>query len=336
MSGTASGRPTRRWSVRARVLLGAALWAIGFFLLSTIVVTLNPRLVPLFAGIHRHAHTAAVLTIICLAAGFALIRAGIARLNAIHPRLLDVRRGTAQRLSGSYPTEVQPLVDDLNALLDHRDQTIRRAIATAGDLAHGLKTPLAILQQEADRAEAAGNVELASTIGDQIDRMRRQVDRHLARGRAAASSATAGARSSVRESTEALARTQARLRGERRLDIRVDVSADHMVRAQREDLDEMLGNLVDNACTWARSRVEIASSIADGAVIITVNDDGRGLPADARKTVLQRGVKADEAAPGSGLGLAIVSDLAELYGGSIALLESALGGLCAEIRLPAA
>jgi signal transduction histidine kinase len=317
-------------------LTGAALWALGFFSLSTIVVTLNPRVMPLFAGVHRHPYVAAILTIICVAGGFVLIRAAIAPLNAIHPRLLDVRRGSAQRLNGSYPTEVQPLVDDLNALLDHRDQAIRRAIATAGDLAHGLKTPLAILQREADRAEADANVELASTIGDQIDRMRRQVDRHLARGRAAASGASAGARSSVRESAEALARTQARLHGDRGLDIRVDVSADHAVRAQREDLDEMLGNLLDNACRWGRTRVEIESSIANGAVVITVNDDGRGLPADKRQTVLQRGVKADEAAPGSGLGLAIVSDLAELYGGSIALHDSALGGLRAELCLPSA
>jgi signal transduction histidine kinase len=327
---------TGHWSVRARVLLGAALWALGFFSLSTILVTLNPRVVPLFAGVHRHSHAAAVLTIICVAGGFALIRAAIAPLNAIHPRLLDVRRGAALRLSGSYPTEVQPLVDDLNALLDQRDQAIRRAIATAGDLAHGLKTPLAILQREADRAEAAADVELASTIGDQIDLMRRQIDRHLARGRAAASSATAGARASVLESAEALARTQVRLHGERCVDIRIGVSRDHAARAQREDLDEMLGNLLDNACTWARSRVDIASSIADGAVVIAVDDDGRGLPAGARQTVLQRGVKADEAAPGSGLGLAIVSDLAELYGGSIALHASALGGLRAELRLPSA
>jgi signal transduction histidine kinase len=120
--------------------------------------------------------------------------------------------------------------------------------------------------------------------------------------------------------------------------VAIDVQAPAGVRfrGERQDLEEMLGNLVDNACTWARSRVEIASSIAEGAVVITVSDDGRGLPADARKTVLQRGVKADEAAPGSGLGLAIVSDLAELYGGSIALLESALGGLRAELRLPSA
>jgi len=165
--------------------------------------------------------------------------------------------------------------------------------------------------------------------------MRRQIDYHLAHARAAASGATPGARSSVKESVDGLTRTMLRLHAGRALAIHVRVPPDHAVGGQREDLDEMLGNLLENACTWTRSQVTVESSEVDGGIVITVDDDGPGLAPSMREAVLQRGVRADEAAPGSGLGLAIVRDLAELYGGSIALGSSLAGGLRARLRLPA-
>jgi signal transduction histidine kinase len=145
--------------------------------------------------------------------------------------------------------------------------------------------------------------------------------------RAAASGATPGAHCAVLPSAEGLARTLLRLHAGRGLAIHVHVPPEHSVRSERENLDEMLGNLLDNACKWARSEVTITSSAIDAGVLITVDDDGPGLEASMRDAVLQRGVRADEAAPGSGLGLAIVRDLAELYGGSIALTSSRPGGL---------
>jgi signal transduction histidine kinase len=249
-----------------------------------------------------------------------------------------VRSGAEPRIDGAYPSEVQPLVDDLNALLAHRDEAVRRAIAKAGDLAHGLKTPLAVLTQEAERARAAGHPELAASLSEQVLRMRQQIDYHLAQARAAASGATLGATSNARESVDGLVRTLQRLYVSRGLEIRVDVDGTGLVRVQREDLDEMLGNLLDNACKWARSRVVVASEVPSGSgmITLTIDDDGPGVPADKRDAVLQRGVRADEAAPGSGLGLAIVRDLAGLYNGSIALRGSPLGGLRAELTLPAA
>jgi signal transduction histidine kinase len=168
----------------------------------------------------------------------------------------------------------------------------------------------------------------------QVERMRRQVDYHLAHARAAASGASRGARCAVRVSADGLARTLLRLHVERGLEIRVDVDDEHVVRCEREDLDEMLGNLLDNACKWGRSLVSISSTSTGAAVTIIVDDDGPGLPPAMRDTVLQRGVRADEAAPGSGLGLAIVRDLAELYGGSIVLAASPTGGLRAALQLP--
>ena len=188
--------------------------------------------------------------------------------------------------------------------------------------------------EEAERAGAAGHADVADAIAEQVDRMRRQIDYHLAHARAAASGATPGARSSVRESVDGLTRTMLRLHAGRALAIDARVPPDHAVGGQREDLDEMLGNLLENACTWARSRVTVESSEVDGSIVITVDDDGPGLAPSMREAVLQRGVRADEAAPGSGLGLAIVRDLAELYGGSIALGSSPEGGLRARLRLP--
>src|SRR5262249_40703434 len=176
--------------------------------------------------------------------------------------------------------------------------------------------------------------ELATSIDQQIDRMRRQIDYHLAQARAAASGAAPGARAPILESADGLARTLMRLHADRGVTIQLDVAPDHVVRGQREDLDEMLGNLIDNACKWARTRVVVASAATDGVVSITVDDDGPGIERPLRQAVLQRGVRADEAAPGSGLGLAIVRDLAELYGGSIVLDGSPLGGLRARLQLP--
>ena len=165
--------------------------------------------------------------------------------------------------------------------------------------------------------------------------MRRQIDYHLAQARAAASGATPGAHASASESAEGLARTLRRLHADRALTIDVSVPAEFAVRSQREDLDEMLGNLLDNACKWAKSRVTVSASRVADAIVVIVDDDGPGLDPSMRAAVLQRGVRADEAAPGSGFGLAIVRDLAELYGGSIALEASPLGGVRARLRLPA-
>jgi len=238
------------------------------------------------------------------------------------------------RLEGEYPIEVEPLVDDLNTLLEEREHRVSRAVAKAGDLAHGLKTPLAILAQEIDRATAAGQTESATILREQVDRMRRQIDSHLAQARANAGG-TLGARANVGQAVQALVRAMERLYADRKLTFRIDVEDGVSVRAPSEDLEEMLGNLIDNACKWTRSRVVVTSSQHGASVVIDVDDDGPGLDPSMREAVLQRGVRADEAAPGSGLGLAIVRELAGLYGGSIRLDGSPLGGLRARLELPA-
>ena len=323
-------------SFRGRVLMGSILWTIGLLVVITIIFTFSAHARDSAMVIHSHTTISVAVTVACLIGGLALLRESLHPFDTMRRRLSDIRAGKERQLLGSYPTEVQPLVDDLNALLEHRDQTVRKALAKAGDLAHGLKTPLAVLAREAELAEAAGHRDLAATMGQQVERMRRQIEYHLAHARAAASGATPGMRCSVVASADALARTLLRLHAERGITIDVRVAPDHHVRGQREDLEEMLGNLLDNACQWANSRVLIESTIRGDRLVITVDDDGPGLDASMRPVVLQRGVRADEAAPGSGLGLAIVRDLAELYGGSISLDAAPQGGLRARLELPAA
>ena len=328
-------------SLRASVLLGAFLWTLGLLSVETILITIYSAYLYPIRIVHQHAHLMAVLAILTAIAGFAVVRSGLAPLDELRRRLRAIQGGAERRLQGRYPSEVQPLVDDMNALLGHQEQAVQRALAKAGDLAHGLKTPLAVMSQDAQRAAAAGQSDLATALSEQIERMRRQIEYHLAHARAAASGASAGVRCSIAASAEPLARTLLRLYAGRGITIDVRVPPDHEVRCQREDLDEMLGNLLDNACKWATSRVVITSMILppeggshEPAVTITVDDDGPGLPETMREAVLQRGVRVDEAAPGSGLGLAIVRDLAAVYGGTIALEASGIGGLRARLRLP--
>jgi signal transduction histidine kinase len=327
-------------SLRSRVLLGAILWTLGLLIIAsvavTVAVTLHPRAAYAYHSPFRYGRSALVVAAVCMVAGLWHVRKGLVPVHQLRARLSGVRDGRSPRVEGRYPAEVQPLVDDLNSLLEQRERAVDRAVAKAGDLAHGLKTPLTILAQEADRIAASGHHDLATTISQQVERMRRQVDYHLAHARAAASGAAPGARSVIGESAEGLVRTMLRVHADRGVAIHLAITADHAVRAEREDLDEMLGNLLDNACKWAASRVDVSSCSNDSAVAIIVDDDGPGVDAGMRDAVLKRGVRADEAAPGSGLGLAIVRDLAELYGGSISLETSSRGGLRARLQLPSA
>jgi len=318
-------------SFRTRLLIGSIIFAGGLLAVFHMLTLALVRHSFTMRVDHASIVFAALILIII---GVALMRRGLSPFDELRARLGAVRDGSESRLEGRYPSEVQPLVNDLNSLLDHRDDAVRRALGKAGDLAHGLKTPVAVLMHEADRADAAGQHEVAAEMRTQLDRMRRQLDYHLAHARAAASGAPLGARSSVAESANALARTLLRLHADRGLSIDVNVSDNHTVRVQREDLDEMLGNLLDNACKWAKSRVSITSSIEGANILLTIDDDGSGLDPTMRNAVLQRGVRADEAAPGSGFGLAIVRDLADLYGGSIAVEQANAGGVRATLRLP--
>jgi signal transduction histidine kinase len=319
-------------SFRWRILFGTTLWSFG----------LIPLMHLLFLLIHHQLYTLQtwgietllVVGTIFIATGIWQFRSGLLPFGRLRQQLASLRDGSGDRIGGDYPAEVQPLVNDLNSLLEHRERIVRRALAKAGDLAHGLKTPLAVLAQEAEQSEAAGQHEIASTITQQVDRMRRQIDYHLTQARATTPNSVRAARCPVLPSVEGLTRTLQKIYAARGLTMEVDVSREHFIRGQREDLEEMLGNLLDNACKWAKSSIKIKSVQENDAILLTVDDDGQGLLPSMRDQVLQRGVRADEAAPGSGLGLAIVRDLAQLYEGSIKLADSPTGGLRATLRLP--
>jgi signal transduction histidine kinase len=335
-------------SLRGRVWAGAILWTLGLLALGGMllvqVMVWHPQSPRMVHHVFLQVGPITMLALVLLVVGLFQIGRGVSPVAQLRHRLSAIHRGQARRMDGDFPSEVQPLVNDLNALLAERDRVVERAQAKAGDLAHTLKTPLAVLLQEAELADRAGQPEIASAIRLQVERMRRQMDYHLAHARAAASGAAPGTRCNVSEAAEGLARTLRRLYADRNLTIAITVPDDQAVRVEQADLEEMLGNLLDNACKWAASRVSLStepsgsgSTEPSGAsLIITVDDDGRGVEDALLESVLQRGVRADETAPGSGFGLAIVRDLAEVYGGAITLSRSPFGGLRARLTLPAA
>jgi signal transduction histidine kinase len=320
-------------SLRTRFLVGSVLWTLGLLAVSHMVFVLILRWFPDIAGT-GHWLVLGIVAVAFMLGGLSQVRRGLSPVNQLRARLLAVRDGQSRRVEGTYPTEVQPLVDDLNTLIEQREHAVVRAQSRAGDLAHGLKTPLALLTQEAERLSAHGEAPLADSMRQHVDRMRRQVEYHLAHARASASGARAGTVTPVVASAGPLARTLARLHDARIVSIDLAVPSDHAVRVEREDLDEMLGNLLDNACRCAHSRVVLTSEPAGDSLLLLVDDDGPGLALEMRDLVLQRGVRGDEAGSGSGLGLAIVRDLADVYGGAITLGDSPLGGLRATLRLP--
>jgi signal transduction histidine kinase len=247
--------------------------------------------------------------------------------------LARIREGRARQLEGSFPTEIEPLATELNSLIAHSAEVVGRARTHVANLAHFLKTPLTVLANEASNARGP----LADSVDRQVTVMRRQVDHYLARARAAGALDVLGSRTEVASVMEDLARVLPRMHPEKSLIIDVQIPAQLAFRGEREDLEELAGNLIDNACKWARRNIKIeAEMIETGRLVIRIGDDGPGLAPDERARAVQRGEKLDESVPGSGLGLAIVRDIAKLYGGEFALGQSNLGGLEASLELPAA
>jgi signal transduction histidine kinase len=262
------------------------------------------------------------------------VRYGLKPLRRVRAALGDVASGRTDRLQGDYPDEVGPLVDEINMLLDSNREVVERARTHVGNLAHALKTPLSVLANAA--AEGRSADALAETVRRQLDAMRRHVDHYLVRARTAASAGVLGARTDVMQVVDDLVRTLERIHATRGITILVDGPDGLHFRGERQDLEEMLGNLIDNACKWARSRVRVEARSRDKRIFVAVDDDGPGLTPAEREAAFGRGHRLDEAVPGSGLGLSIVRDVAALYNGTVSLSESPLGGLRATVELPAA
>lgn len=254
---------------------------------------------------------------------------GLWPLRRVRQAIAAIRSGESSRIDERFPREIEPLTEELNALLAHNERQAEEARRHAGNLAHALKTPLTVITN----AATARSPDLADTVCREATTMRRQVDHHLARARAIGRRSSAQARSEVWPSLEAVERAVSRLYD----NVTVDLAGDRKssVRVERQDLDEMLGNLIENAAKYGGGRVFVTAKTTPECVEIEVEDDGRGIPEAERAGIFDRGARLDLDKPGTGLGLAIVRDVAEIYGGSIHLEESEdLGGLLARLKLP--
>jgi signal transduction histidine kinase len=264
------------------------------------------------------------------------VRFGLRPLRVLQEGVAAIRRGEAERIAGEFPQDVAPLATEVNQLIDANREIVERARTQVGNLAHALKTPLSVLVNEAD----AMSPTLPGKVYEQAEIMRRQVTFYLDRARAAARARTFGLATEVRPVVEGLVRTYEKLHDDRALMFDVELQPGLKFRGEAQDLTDLIGNLLDNAGKWARERVSIRARAAGGEhgpapfLIAEIDDDGPGLDRSARAAAVERGKRLDESRPGSGLGLSIVVDLASIYGGSLELDESPLGGLRAILRLP--
>jgi signal transduction histidine kinase len=274
-----------------------------------------------------------------LAATLFQVQFGLYPLRKIEKGLAAIRSGEATRLDGNLPIEIVSLQAELNALLKSNEEIIERARTQVGNLAHGLKTPLAVLQNEARDHKGA----LADKVAEQTQVMRDQVQHYLDRARMAARSGAIGRVTDIKPVAEGIARALTRIHRDKDLDFTITVETDARFQGEQQDLEEMLGNLMDNASKYAAAQVHVTAKLVEDRsqrpplrqVHILIEDDGPGLTPEQLAAPIQRGRRLDETMPGSGLGHSIVADLAHSYRGTFSLSKADLGGLGATLVLPA-
>jgi signal transduction histidine kinase len=268
-----------------------------------------------------------------VAAVFTQVQIGLRPLFSLRNEIAAVRKGEAARIERAYPIEIQPLADQVNRLLAHNQEVVERQRTHVGNLAHALKTPLSVMLAEAGTQSGM----LPDVVRRQSEIMKGQVDHHLRRARAAARAQGLGERTPLSEVLDELAVMLERVFETKGVEIDWRAPDALGFRGERQDLQEILGNLMENACKWCGRRVRVSAGPTGlGQMVVVVEDDGPGLPADRYEEVLKRGARLDEDAPGSGLGLSIVDDLVKAYGGRVTLARSDMGGLKALLELPAA
>ena len=274
-----------------------------------------------------------------LLAIFIQVKFGLRPLQRLQENLAAIREGRAERLDGEYPAEINPVAEELNLLIRSNTEVIERARTQVGNLAHALKTPLSVLTNEA----GIHNGPLADKVIEQTRVMRDHVSLYLDRARRAARAQGLGAVTEIQPVLEALARTLERIYRDKGVSVTVRCDSGLRFRGEKQDFEEMAGNLLDNACKWSNSKVTATAELAGATAIqgrvwlnLLVDDDGPGLPEDKRADALKRGHRLDETKPGSGLGLSIVKETAAMYNGEISLDHSSSGGLRVVLKLPAA
>lgn len=260
------------------------------------------------------------------------VRIGLRPLFALRREVAGLRTGESERVVGTYPVELAPLAGELNALMVHNQEVLDRQRTHVGNLAHALKTPLSVILAETGQRSD----QMAELIGRQASIMREQIDHHLRRARAAARAKSAGERTPVAPVLDELSRTLEKI-FDNRLTIAWSCPDGLDFHGERQDLLEIAGNAMENACKWGRARVRVgAAATSNRRFLLTVEDDGPGLAAEQRSAVLRRGTRLDEGAPGSGLGLSIVDELVRAYDGALEMSDSGLGGLRLDLTLPLA
>jgi len=275
----------------------------------------------------------AILGLGLIVAVIVQVRVGLQPLFRLGAEVADVRRGKAERLQGAYPSELLPLTDELNALVEHNQETVERQRTHVGNLAHALKTPISVMITESSQRPGP----LAEVVTRQAEVMRQQVDHHLRRARAAARSQGQGERTSVAEVLDELSRTLERIFRAKGVEIDWDAPDDLWFAGERQDFMEIAGNAMENAGKFGNRRIRVrAAATGPERLRLVVEDDGPGLPPDRREEVIRRGARLDENAPGSGLGLSIIDELARAYRGTLTLSDSPLGGLSVAVELPRA
>jgi signal transduction histidine kinase len=278
----------------------------------------------------------AVLGTLLLLSSWLQVGAGLAPLRVLRDQLGKLRQGKTQRLEGAYPIELSCLVEDLNSLLATQRSELERARNNAGKLGHGLKTPLAVLGAEARTLREKGDAASADAIEHEVEAMDAQVARILAAARAVGPRKAVGASTPVKLLLERLINVMKRLPRGAELEWTLTVGdRDLEVPIDTRDLEDLFGNLLDNARKWAKSRVHVAIASTANSILVAIEDDGPGIPADRRCDVFDVGMRLDRTVPGTGIGLAIARDLAELHGGTLELETRVLGGARATVRIPA-
>ncbi len=273
-----------------------------------------------------------LIALVLIGAFGAQVAVGLAPLKAVRARLAAIRSGAAERLGSAFPSEVQPLAGEIDALLEARDKQVAAARARAADLAHGLKTPLQVLTGGVERLKAKGEGEIANDLAGVGEAMRRHVERELARARREAAPADPAAR--IKATVERVVAVVGRTPQGAMLDWTIAIAPDLAVRIPPDDLTEVLGNLLENAARHAREHISVTASAMGSDAVIAIVDDGPGIPPDRVPEALRRGGRLDQGGAGAGLGLAIVSDILDAWSGSLELGPTAPGAMTATVRLP--
>jgi signal transduction histidine kinase len=268
-----------------------------------------------------------VVGLLLLAGAAALVRFGLTPVWRLGDEVDRLRHGEINRLDPRVPAEFSPVVERINALLEGQAQLIARARTESGNLAHNLRTPLALIADEAEQLVLAGQRQSAEFLLERCRTMQRQIDYHLARA-AAAGTRGAGTRTEVEPVLAPILEAMHRLHADRAISVSIQLPPGLRLPCDHRDLAEILSNLIDNAFKWASSRIVIAGSPNE----IGVRDDGPGIPAELRARVTNVGTRLDPATPGTGIGLAATADLLRFYEGRLALEDAPEGGLCAAAR----